>query len=129
MKACLYKELSYEVLGALYNVHSELGPGLLESAYAGALLIEFRNRELFVEREKEFRLHYAGEVAGVYFADFLVEGKIILELKSVKALTPLMEAQLLTYMKIGKIPVGYLVNFNAESLQHRRRIYSKYAES
>jgi GxxExxY protein len=127
MEAYLYKELSNEVLGALYSVHAQLGPGLLESAYSGALLIEFRNRKLNIEREREFKLYYEGEVAGVYFADLVVEGKILLELKSVSTLTSLMEAQLLNYLRIGQIPVGYLVNFNALSLQYKRMVYSEFA--
>jgi GxxExxY protein len=124
MEACLFKDLSYKVMGAFFAVHSELGPGLLESAYGGALMIELRNRNLRFEKEKLYSIIYRGETAGTYMADLVVENKIIIELKSVSKLTTLMEAQLLHYLRISGLQVGYLVNFNSESLEYKRRVYS-----
>ncbi len=90
MAEYLFKELSYTVVGALYSVHNILGPGLLESAYEGALVIECRRLNLTVEQQKVYPVYYKGELAGAYIADLVVEGKVILELKSVSKLTAVM---------------------------------------
>jgi len=124
MSKLLYKELSETVLGGVFKVHNHLGPGLLESAYEGALVIEFRNRSLVVERQVVFPLYYSGELAGAYVADMVVEGKLILELKSVKELSGTMEAQLINYLRLSKVPVGYLVNFRNERVEWKRRVVS-----
>lgn len=90
----MFKELSDKVLGAAFAVHNVLGPGLLESAYEGALCIELQRQGIAIERQRVYPLYYKGELAGAYVADLVVDGKIILELKSVRELTPVMEAQL-----------------------------------
>lgn len=115
-----YKELSHEVLGAAFAVHNALGPGLLESAYEGALIIELRHRGLEFERQRVFPVYYRGEMAGAYLADLVVEDTIIMELKSVKELTSVMEAQLVNYLRLSKVPVGYLLNFNGSRVEWRR---------
>ena len=120
--AILHKELSDSVIGAAMKVHNYLGPGLLESAYEGALIIELKNRGLNVERQVVYPLYYLGELAGAYVADLVVDGKIILELKSVKELTGTMEAQLINYLRLSKVPVGYLVNFRNERVEWKRRV-------
>ena len=124
MSKLVYKELSDRVLGAMFKVHNRLGPGLLESAYEGACAIEFRHCGLEVERQVVYPLYYEGELAGAYVADMVVDDKIILELKSVKALTPVMEAQLLNYLRLSGLPVGYLVNFRNERVEWNRRVLS-----
>ena len=115
-----YKELSHEVLEAALAVHNALGPGLLESAYEGALVIELRHRGLEFERQRVYPVYYRGEMAGAYVADPVVEGKVIMELKSVKELTSAMEAQLVNYLRLSKVPVGYLLNFNGSRVVWRR---------
>ena len=122
MSKLVYKELSDRVLGAVFKVHNRLGPGLLESAYEGACAIEFRHCGLKVERQVVYPLYYEGELAGAYVADMVVDDKIILELKSVKTLTPMMEAQLLNYLRLSGLPVGYLVNFRNERVEWNRRV-------
>ena len=124
MSKLVYKELSDRVLGAVFKVHNRLGPGLLESAYEGACAIEFRHCGLKVERQVVYPLYYEGELAGAYVADMVVDDKIILELKSVKTLTPMMEAQLLNYLRLSGLPVGYLVNFRNERVEWNRRVLS-----
>ena len=124
MSKLVFKELSDRVLGAMFKVHNRLGPGLLESAYEGACAIEFRHCGLRVERQVVYPLYYEGELAGAYVADMVVDGKIILELKSVKVLTPVMEAQLLNYLRLSGLPVGYLVNFRNERVEWNRRVLS-----
>ncbi len=120
MAEYLFKELSYTVVGALYSVHNILGPGLLESAYEGALVIECRRLNLAVEQQKVYPVYYKGELAGAYIADLVVEGKVIVELKSVSKLTPVMEAQLINYLRLSGIRIGYLVNFNGSRVEFKR---------
>ena len=122
MAEILHKELSRTVIGAAMKVHNSLGPGLLESAYEGALVIELERRGLSVGRQVVSPLIYEGEMAGAYVADIVVENTVILELKSVKALSPVMEAQLINYLRLSRIPVGYLINFNRSRMVYRRRV-------
>ncbi|ORC28823.1 hypothetical protein B4O97_18970 [Marispirochaeta aestuarii] len=117
-----FKELSHQVLGAVFSVHNICGPGLLESAYHGALVIELKKRGIPFCTEKIYPLYYKGELAGAYIADLVVANSIILELKSVRQLTSAMEAQLINYLRLSKVPVGYLINFRNSKVQWRRFI-------
>ena len=117
-----FKELSHQVLGSVFSVHNLLGPGLLESAYEGALVIELQRRGILHSRQKVYPLFYKGELAGAYIADLVVDNKIILELKSVRQLTSVMEAQLINYLRLSKVPVGYLINFRNTKIEWRRFI-------
>ncbi|MFO7730867.1 MAG: GxxExxY protein [Spirochaetia bacterium] len=123
MAQLLYPGLSRQVIGACFSVHNALGPGLLESAYEGALVIEFQQQGLVIERQAVYPVRYKGQLAGAYVADLVVAGKVILELKSVQSLNKVMEAQLLNYLRLSKVPVGYLVNFNGEKVVWRRFVY------
>jgi len=125
MAAILHKELSDRVIGAAFKVHNVLGPGLLESAYEGALVIELKRRGLAVERQVVYPLIYEGEMAGAYIADIVVENAVVLELKSVKILTAVMEAQLLNYLRLSAVPVGYLINFRNPRLEFQRRVLTR----
>jgi GxxExxY protein len=125
MSTCLHKDLSYKVMGAVFKVHNYLKGGLLESAYEGALVIEFDRLGLKFERQKVYPLYYEGECAGAYIADLVVEKKIILELKSVKKLHGYMDAQLLSYLRLSGIEVGYLINFHYDRLRYRRLVLSR----
>jgi GxxExxY protein len=125
MSKLIHEELSNLVLGMAFRVHSALGPGLLESAYEGALCIELAHANVFFERQKVFPLVYRNEYAGAYIADLVVENAIILELKSVKALNEVMEAQLINYLRLSGLQVGYLLNFNGLRVQWRRLIYKR----
>jgi GxxExxY protein len=98
-------------------------PGLLESAYEGALVIEFQQQGLVIERQSAYHVHYKGQLAGAYVGDLVVAGIIILELISVYSLNSVMEAQLLNYLRLSKVQVGYLVNFNSEKVVWRRFVY------
>ena len=120
MSVEIEKELSNQVLGAAFAVHNSLGCGLLESAYEGAMVIEFKHRGLEVSRQHVYPVYYRGELASAYVADMVVEGKVILELKSVSLFTPAMEAQLINYLKLSGLRVGYLINFHHERVVWRR---------
>ena len=121
----LHKTLSDSVLGMAFSVHNILGPGLLESAYEGALVIELAHAGIPFERQKVYPLYYKGELAGAYIADLVVDNSIILELKSVKALGSTMEAQLINYLRLSGVPVGYLLNFRNTRVEWKRFVYQR----
>jgi GxxExxY protein len=110
--------LTRRVLGAAIEVHTSVGPGLLESVYQEYLAHEFSRRGLAVQRELAVPMTLNGVTIGVaYRADFVVEQKVVVEVKSVDALIPVHEAQLLTYLRLGGFPVGLLINFNVRRLK------------
>lgn len=112
-------EISGLVVDSALSVHSELGPGLLESTYEACLIYELRSRELLVHRQLVLPVHYKGinSDAG-YRIDLLVEQKVIVELKVVAELLPLHKAQLLTYLKLSNKKVGLLISFNSQRLKN-----------
>lgn len=118
----LYRDLTYRIIGAAMEVHTMLGPGFLESVYETALAHEFDLRGIQYERQKALIVTYKDVIAGEFRADFVVEDKVIVELKAIKKLTPIEEAQLINYLKGTDIRVGLLLNFGARSLEHERRI-------
>ncbi len=120
MTKLLYKELSDQVLGAAFTVHSALGPGLLESLYRKAMCIELRYRHINYECQSPYEVYYRDESIGIFYADLVIEKKIIVELKAVKILKELMEAQTINYLKISHIAIGYLINFNSTSVVWKR---------
>ena len=105
------EKLTYEINGAIFEVNRVLGAGFLEKVYENALLVELKNRGLKTEAQKPVTVHYKNEVVGEYFADIMVDGKIILELKTVKSLEKIHEAQILNYLKATGYKVGLLINF------------------
>jgi GxxExxY protein len=120
MSHFIFKKLSYLILKYAFSVHNLLGPGLLESAYEGAFCVELTYAGIPFERQKVYPLYYKGVYIGAYIADLVVDDKVIVELKSVAALSSVMSAQILNYLKLSHIQVGYLMNFNAESLEWKR---------
>ena len=110
-------EISYKIRGAIYNVYNELGPGLLESIYAEALLYELRKNGLNVREEVKTPVYYDGELLKKeYRLDILVENKVIIELKSVSEIAKIHHKQILTYLRLTKLKLGILVNFNEEDI-------------
>ncbi|MDQ3665055.1 MAG: GxxExxY protein [Acidobacteriota bacterium] len=118
-KRKLYEErLTSEIIGAAIEVHRELGPGLLESSYEICLARELELRGISFELEKPLPLEYKGvRLDCGYRLDLLVSGAVIVEVKSVAALGPIHEAQLLTYLKLTGVKVGLLMNFNVVVLK------------
>lgn len=112
------KELTSQIIGAAMEVHRVLGPGLLESAYQTCLAQELMLRGLSFEQEKPLPVVYKNvKLDCGYRLDFLVEGKIVVELKAVEQIHPVYEAQLLTYLKLTGCKVGLLINFNVPVLK------------
>ncbi|MBN1698935.1 MAG: GxxExxY protein [Spirochaetales bacterium] len=104
MDSFLYKDLSYNVLGIAFKVHNTLGPGLSESAYQGALVVELKYNGIPLQMQQVYSV-YRDEYVWAYIADIVVDGKIILELKSVRQLTAGMEAQIINYLRLSGMPV------------------------
>jgi GxxExxY protein len=112
-------ELSHRVLGLCLEVHRELGPGLLESAYEEALAFELAGAGLPFERQRETPLLYKGlKLNCGYRLDFLIQNDLVLELKAVGELLPIHSAQLLTYLRLERRSLGLLVNFNVPVLKN-----------
>ena len=119
------KNLTGQIIGAAIEVHRALGPGLLESVYQACLAREFSLRNLPFEQEKPLPVEYKGvRVDCGYRLDFIVAGKVVVELKAVDAIRPVHEAQLLTYLKLTGCRVGLLINFNVPVLKDgiKRRV-------
>jgi GxxExxY protein len=116
----LYESLTQRILEASFEVSNELGAGFLESVYQKALLIALHEKGLQAEDNVPVPVMFHGETVGEFFADILVEGKVILELKAVKALAPEHQAQLINYLKATGIEVGLLLNFGTARLEFKR---------
>lgn len=111
-------QITEQIIGASIEVHRELGPGLLESAYESALAFELGLRGINLERQRVQPIRYKGHLIEVgYRIDLLVEDTVIVELKAVEALLPIHEAQLITYLKLADKRVGFLINFNVPLLK------------
>lgn len=110
--------LTQAIIGAAIEVHRNLGPGLLESAYEGCLAYELKETGLSFERQVPLPVHYKTvDIDCGYRLDFLVENTIVLEIKAVDDLHAIHAAQLLTYLKLGNWSVGLLINFNVTILR------------
>jgi GxxExxY protein len=111
-------DLTYRIIGLAMRVHRRLGPGLLESAYHRCLCHEFSTASMPFSQQIRLPIRYDDvEIACGYQADIIVDGEVILELKAVERLTPLHDAQLLTYLRISSCRIGLLINFNTVSLR------------
>jgi GxxExxY protein len=119
-KGMLHEELTGKILEASFEVIRELGAGFLEGVYQNAMLVALRQKGIKAEPRVPLLVRFRGEVVGEYFADLLVEGRVIVELKAVKALAPEHQAQLINYLKATGIEVGLLINFGNPKLEYRR---------
>ena len=117
-----HEDLTERVIAAFYQVYNTLGWGFLEKVYRNALQFELRKRGLRVEHNQKIDVFYCGVHVGEYYADLVVEGVVILELKAVEHLLPEHEAQLLNYLKATSIDVGLLLNFGPKP-QIRRKVF------
>lgn len=106
-----HAELTEKITGVFFEVYNELGHGFLESVCEGAMVIGLEDAELRVETQVPINIWFRGRNVGVCFADIVVEGLVILELKSARSIDPAHEAQLLNYLRATTIEVGLLLNF------------------
>lgn len=111
--------ITEQILKCAFKVHSELGPGLLESAYEECLFYELKQSGLFVEKQKVLPLvYFEVKLDAGYRIDLLVENKVVVEIKAVETFTDMHTAQVLTYLKLSKCKIGLLLNFNVASLKN-----------
>ena len=115
-------ELTEKIIGAFYAVYNELGFGFSERVYENALAISLCKLELDVEQQAPITVYFADQIVGEFLADLLIQGKVILELKSVKTLTDQHEAQLFNYLKATRVEVGLLLNFGPKA-EFKRRVF------
>ena len=116
----VFKDLSFHVMAAVFDVHNTLGHGFLENVYEKALAVELSLRGISFEAQKPLKVFYKGEDVGTYVSDIIVNDQIIIELKSVEKLMPVHEAQLLNYLKATGKKLGLLINFGKERVEHKR---------
>ena len=116
------QRISERVIGCAFEVSNRLGAGFLEAVYANALALEFAEQNLSYEREKPLTVTYKGTEVGIYYADFLIEGRLVLELKALSRLTTDHEAQVMNYLHASRIPVGLLLNFGTPKLGIKRLV-------
>ncbi|MBT3227833.1 MAG: GxxExxY protein [Candidatus Marinimicrobia bacterium] len=118
----IHEDLTYKIIGCAFEVHKELGPGFLESAYEAAMLIELKNQGLGAISQKRFPLFYKGVRIKDYSCDLAVDEKVILELKALKRIGDIERAQTLNYLKVTGLKVGLILNFGEKSLKHERLV-------
>lgn len=121
----IYKELTYKIIGCLYEVHKELGAVHKEIIYHKALAIEFKNRSIPFTEEKSIDVKYKGKKIGLYRPDFIIGDKVILEIKVAPAITKAMQDQVYYYAKGTKYKLVLLVNFGTSKVGIKRLIYTK----
>jgi len=122
MAELLYKDLTYQIIGAAMEVHKILGAGFLEAVYQKALAHELKLRGLIFYDQVRLPVSYKGELLGEYIADFIVESKVILEIKSVSKLNASHQAQAMHYLAATGNKLALLLNFGTASLEHKRVI-------
>ena len=121
-KEFLYKKLTGEIIEAAYEVHNTLGCGLLEKVYENSLAWELELRGRKVSSQKEFKVIYRKKEVGLYYADLVVDDKVIVEVKAVEKIDDIHRAQLLNYLRISGLRVGLIINFAKPKLKYERFI-------
>ncbi len=119
-KTSLHEDLTQDIIGAAFDVHNALGHGLLEKVYENALAYELALRKHIVTPQKEFKVCYRDKEVGVYYADLVVDDKVVVEVKSVRVLEDVHRAQILNYLRVSGIKVGLLLNFARPKLKFER---------
>jgi GxxExxY protein len=119
-KEFLHKELTGDIINSAFAVHNFLGCGLLEKVYGNALAWDLELKKRAIVIQQEFKVAYREKEVGLYFADLVVEGKVIVEVKSVDWIDDAHRAQLLNYLRISGIRVGLLINFAKTKLEYER---------
>ena len=119
----IHRELTGRIIGAAMEAHKELGCGFLEAIYQEAFELELDRQRLDFVRQKPHRVTYKGVVLKhPYIPDLIVGGKVVVELKAIREIGPIEEAQMINYLKITALPVGLIINFGAKSLEWKRLV-------
>jgi len=117
-----HQDITEKIIKAFYNVYNSLGYGFLERVYENAMMIELKSLNLNCEKQKQIKVFYKNENVGEYYADIIVEDKVIIELKAAEGIVEEHEHQLLNYLKATEIEVGLLLNFGKKP-QFKRQIF------
>jgi GxxExxY protein len=120
MSNIIYKELSDKLIGLAITVHKTVGPGFLEHVYEESICVELKLNNIHYNRQKVYSIFYKNNPVGSYIADLVINNKIILELKSVPYINRNIEAQLLNYLHVSGIRVGYVINFKNIVIEFKR---------
>ena len=115
----VYSDLSYQIMGAIFEVHKKLGPGFLESVYQKALIEELSGRGMNVETEKVIDLTYKDKKIGTHRLDLVIEDKVVVELKTTESFSIHHKAQVTSYLKASGYKLGILVNFSKAKVEYR----------
>ena len=118
-----HQGVTQEIIGAAFEVYRELGSGFLEKVYEAALVQELEARGLRAVAQAEINVQYKGYRVGLFYADVLVDGKVVCEIKAGESLQPAHEAQLLNYLKATGMKVGLLLNFGPKRVEVKRMVY------
>ena len=116
----IHKELVYEVVGCAMKVHRELGYGFLEKVYENSMMVLLNKKSIKAKQQFPVPVHFENVIVGEYFADFMIEDKILVELKTVEKITNVHFAQVLNYLKATGIKLGLLINFGPRKLEYER---------
>ncbi len=119
-KDIVHKELSYKVVGLAMEVHRKLGFGFLEKVYENALMVLFEKHEIPAQQQVPLRIYFEGRPVGEYYADILVDSKIILELKAADRILDVHRAQVLNYLRATRLRLGMIFNFAKKSFEYER---------
>ena len=121
MDSLMHKELTNDIISCFYNVYNTLGYGFLEKVYENALMIELEGYDLYASKQQAIKVYYDDQIVGEYFADIIVENKIILELKASEHIAKEHEYQLINYLKATDLEVGLILNFGKKP-EFKRKI-------
>jgi GxxExxY protein len=121
-RTLIYKELSYKVVKLAFDVHNELGCGFLEKVYENALMMLLDRENIPARQQAPTDVYFQGKVIGQYFADILVDNKLILELKAVNTITDINKAQVLNYLRATGVKLGIILNFAKPKLEYQRLV-------
>ena len=119
----IYPELSYAIIEIALEIHNTIGPGFTENIYETAFACELENHQILFEQQKPIQVFYKNHPVGVYRLDFLIDQKIIVELKAVNTLNDLFKQQLNSYLKAADLKLGLLINFGSKRLEHIRVVH------
>jgi GxxExxY protein len=128
MTSYKHSELTKAIINAFFHVYNALGYGFLEKVYRNALIHELKKRGYEVEHEVRIKIYYDGTFVGEYIADIIVNGIVILELKSASAIAPEHEAQLLNYLRAANIEVGLILNFGPKP-EMKRKVFDNWRKT
>ncbi len=118
----IYPELSYQILSVCFDIHNAIGPGFTENIYEVAFSYELARRKMAFEQQKSIEIPYKGIILGNYRLDFVIDQKIIVELKAVGVLDGIFRQQVVSYLKATGLKLGLLINFGSRRLEHVRVI-------